>query len=79
MMYMMYERLKKLRKESGLCQRDLAEYLKCTQVTYSKYELGTKDIPTKTWIALADFYSTSVDYLMGRTDEKNPCLKSKCK
>ena len=51
---------------------DLAEYLRCSQVCYSYYEMGKRDIPTDVLIRLADFYGTSVDYLLGRTDEKAP-------
>lgn len=74
---MQYERIRNLREDSDLYQRDLAEYLHCTQVTYSRYELGMRDIPTEVLIALAEFYNTSVDYLLGLTDEKTPYPKSK--
>ncbi len=65
---MRYPRIRDLREDRDLYQRDLAEYLHCTQVTYSRYELGTRDIPTEVLIALADFYQTSIDYLLGQTD-----------
>ncbi|MGN0631390.1 MAG: helix-turn-helix domain-containing protein [Ruminococcus sp.] len=74
---MQYERIRNLREDADLYQRDLAEYLHCTQVTYSRYELGTRDIPTDVLIALAEFYQTSTDYLLGLTDEKKPYPKSK--
>lgn len=74
---MQYERIRNLREDSDLYQRDLAEYLHCTQVTYSRYELGMRDIPTEVLIALAEFYNTSVDYLLVLTDEKTPYPKSK--
>ena len=51
-------------------QKDLAAYLNCSQQVYSNYELGQRDIPTAILIALADFYGTSTDYILGRTDEK---------
>lgn len=73
---MQYERVRNLREDADLYQRDLAEYLHCTQVTYSRYELGMRDIPTEVWIALAEFYNTSVDFLLGLTDEKTPYPKS---
>lgn len=76
---MQYERIRNLREDSDLYQRDLAEYLHCTQVTYSRYELGTRDIPTDVLIALADFYKTSIDYLLGLTDEKTPYPRVKLK
>jgi transcriptional regulator with XRE-family HTH domain len=72
---MQYERVRNLREDADLYQRDLAEYLHCTQVTYSRYELGMRDIPTEVWIALAEFYNTSVDFLLGLTDEKEPYPK----
>ena len=66
----MYERMKQLREEKKLTQMQLAEILGISQTGYSKYEKGTRDIPTQTLIKLADFYGTSVDYILGRTDEK---------
>ena len=74
---MQYERVRNLREDADLYQRDLAEYLHCTQVTYSRYEIGTRDIPTEVLVALSKFYNTSVDYLLGLTDEKKPYPKSK--
>lgn len=68
----MYRRIRDLREDSNLYQKDLAEYLQCTQVCYSHYETGKRDIPTDILIKLADFYGTSVDYLLERTDETAP-------
>jgi len=68
----MYRRLRDLREDHDLKQKDLAEYLNCSQVSYSHYELGKRDIPTEVLIRLADFYCTSTDYLLGRTDNKDP-------
>ena len=68
----MYRRIRDLREDKDLYQKDLAEYLKCTQVCYSHYEMGKRDIPTDVLIKLADFYHTSTDYLLGRTDERKP-------
>lgn len=73
----MYNRIRELREDHDLLQRNLADYLHCTQVTYSRYELGQRDIPTDVLIALADYYNTSVDYLLGRTDEISPYPKLK--
>lgn len=56
-------------------QCDLAQYLNCTQVAYSHYELGKRDIPSEVLNALADFYNTSTDYILGRTDEIKPYPK----
>lgn len=68
----MYQRIRDLREDRDLLQKDVADYLKCTQVCYSYYEIGRRDIPTDVLIKLADFYNTSIDYLLGRTDEKKP-------
>ena len=68
----MYRRIRDMREDRDLYQKDLAEYLHCSQVCYSYYEMGKRDIPTDVLIRLADFYGTSVDYLLGRTDEKSP-------
>ena len=68
----MYKRLHDLRVDSDLLQKDIADYLKCTQVSYSNYELGKRDIPTDVLIKLALFYHTSTDYLLGITDVKEP-------
>lgn len=67
----MYRRLRDLREDRDLKQQDLAQLLHISQATYSRYESGTLDIPSAALIALADFYHVSVDYLLGRTDEKN--------
>ena len=73
----MYRRIRDLREDKDLYQKDLAEYLKCTQVCYSHYEMGKRDIPTDVLMKLADFYQTSTDYLLGRTDEKKPYPESR--
>ena len=76
----MYRRLRDLREDADLYQRDLAAYLQCTQVCYSQYELGKRDIPTDVLIRLAQCYHVSVDYLLGLTDVKDayPPAKSAC-
>lgn len=68
----MYRRIRDLREDKDLRQKDLAQYLKCSQVCYSHYELGSRDIPTDVLIALAAYYHTSTDYLLGLTDEATP-------
>lgn len=73
----MYRRIRDLREDRDLLQKELADYLQCTQVSYSHYELGKRDIPTDVLIRLADYYQTSVDYLLGRTDVKAPYPKGK--
>ena len=68
---MRYERIRSLREEADLSQRQVAYYLKCTQQTYSNYELGTRDIPTEVLIALAKLFHTSTDYLLGLTSVRD--------
>lgn len=68
----MYKRLRDLREDRDLSQRDVASYLSIHQTTYSDYELGHLNIPVAALIRLADFYSTSLDYLVERTDEFAP-------
>ena len=68
----MYQRIRDLREDHDLLQKDLAAYLKCSQVCYSNYEMGKRDIPTDVLIRLAAFYKTSVDYLLGLTDRREP-------
>ena len=75
----MYMRIRDLREDSDLFQKDIAEILNCTQVCYSRYELGTRDIPTAVLIKLAKHYDTSTDYLLGLTDNKEPYPKAKRK
>ena len=71
----MYERIRNLREDRDLMQKDLAQLLNCSQVCYSNYETGKRDIPTEVLQKLADFYGTSTDYLLGRTPEKKPYPK----
>ena len=66
----MYQKIRDLREDRDLLQRDLAQYLNCSQRAYSNYELGNRDIPTEVLIKLANFYNVSIDYLLGQT--KNP-------
>ena len=66
----MYQRIRDLREDRDLKQRQVAEYLNCSQQVYSNYELGQRDIPTDVLIKLANFYDVSIDYLLGQT--KNP-------
>ena len=68
-------RLRDLREDADLNQTQVAEYLHMSQTGYSKYETGENDIPTQALLKLADFYDTSVDYLLGRTDEPRPYPK----
>ena len=65
-----YQHIRDLREDADLTQNDLAKILNCSQVAYSYYEIGRRDIPTEILIALADYYQCSVDYLLGRTNIK---------
>lgn len=70
-------RIRDLREDRDLKQRQIAEYLLCDQSLYSKYERGERPLPLDLAEKLADFYSVSVDYLLGRTDVKTPYPKKK--
>ena len=67
---MILRRLKNLREDSDISQKELAEKLNISQRTLSHYELGTRDIPTELVIKAADFFNCSVDYLLERTDKQ---------
>ena len=71
----MYRRIRDLREDRDLNQTRVAAVLHVSQTTYSRYENGTLDIPSASLIALARFYGTSVDYLLGLTDEPAPYRK----
>lgn len=73
----MYQRIRDLREDRDLSQKELAAYLNCSQVSYSYYELGKRTIPPEVLIALAGYYGVSVDYLLGLTDKKEPYPKAK--
>ena len=67
-----YERIRNMRVDRDLSQTEIANVLHVAQNTYSQYELGTNNIPLEAMVRLADFYDTSVYYLLGRTDEIKP-------
>ena len=73
----MYRRIRDVREDRDLYQKDLAAYLRCSQVCYSSYELGKRDIPTDVLIRLAAFHETSVDYLLGLTNVRRPYPREK--
>ena len=68
---MRYDRIRDLREDADLYQRELAEILHCSQRIYSNYERGDVDIPTQILIQLADYYGTTTDYLLGRTNYRH--------
>ena len=69
-------RLKEIREDKDLLQKDVAKKLGISQVVYSRYETGIRLIPLDKLDILADFYNTSTDYLLCRTDNKEPYSKS---
>ena len=69
-------RLKDIREDNDLLQKDIADKLNISQTNYSKYELEKINIPVETLKKLAQFYGTSIDYLLGLTNEKKPYLRS---
>lgn len=66
----MYRRIRDLREDNDLTQKQMAEVLNCSQQVYSNYELGQRDIPTAILIALAKYHKTTTDYILGLTDKK---------
>ena len=68
----MYPRIRDLREDRDLKQRELAAYLNCSQQVYSNYELGQRDVPTEVLIRLASFYQVSTDYILGLTNNPKP-------
>ncbi len=72
----MYRRIRELREDRDLLQRDLAQYLQCSQVCYSHYENGRRTIPPDVLAKLARFFDTSTDYLLELTDIKAPYPRS---
>lgn len=69
---MQYERIRYLREDHDLSQQQLADYLNISQRTYSYYESGQHNMPLAILVKLADYYHTSVDYLLGRTNNPAP-------
>ena len=67
---MVFQRIRNLREDRDLTQREISAYLNCSQRVYSNYELGQRDIPTDILIKLSAFYNVSVDYILNRTDKK---------
>ena len=69
-------RLKELREDRDIRQKEIAEYLHIRQNTYSQYENGQRQLPIDVLVALAKFYQTSTDYLLGLTDNPLPYHRS---
>ena len=73
---MLYKRIRDLREDKDMTQKQMGEILSCSQRVYSNYERGDLDIPTEILIKLADFHNVSVDYILGRTDKKETNRKT---
>ena len=74
---MRFENIRKLRTDMGYTQKQIAEVLGVSQNTYSQYEIGVLNYPVDALMKLADFYGVSTDYLLGRTDVKDPYPRKK--
>ena len=72
MVIFMYKRIKDLREDKDLTQKEIATYLNMSQNGYSQYETDTNKVPVEILKKLAIFYNTSIDYLVDLTDEKKP-------
>ncbi len=65
----MYKRIRDLREDRDMNQTQIAKILNMSQTGYSKYETGENDLPTAVLIKLARFYGTSIDYILGETND----------
>lgn len=74
---MYYPRLKDLRNDKDLTQKEIAAMLGIDQRVYSNYETGKREIPTRFVVSLAEFYNTSTDYILGKTNIKTPYQRKK--
>ena len=74
---MMYPRLRDLREDKDLTQKQVGAIVGMSQTGYSQYELGKNDIPTHVLITLSEYYNVSIDYILGLTDERKPYPRAK--
>lgn len=72
---MQFQRLRDLREDKDMKQTEISEILGIQQTVYSRYERGVRTIPIEHLLVLADFYGTSTDFLLGRTNEMKPYPK----
>ena len=72
---MFFKRIHELRIDNDLSQQKVADYLMCNRQVYARYERGIREIPVSMIIKLADLYNTSVDYILGRTDDPKSIKK----
>ncbi len=73
--YQVHLRIKDIRQDKDLTQKQIADYLICDQSLYSKYERGERELPLYVAVKLAQYYEVSLDYLVGLTDEAKPYPK----
>ncbi len=73
----MYRRIRDLREDRDLTQKQIGQLLNMSQTGYNQYEIGKNDVPTKILIELAKFYNTSIDYILELTDEQKPYPRAK--
>lgn len=73
----MYKRIRDLREDRDLTQKQIGQLLNMSQTGYNQYEIGKNDVPTKILIELAKFYNTSIDYILELTDEQKPYPRKK--
>ena len=66
----MFARIRDLREDHDLTQKEVSEYLFCDQSLYSKYERGVRDVPVEVIIKLSKLYNTTTDYILGLTNKK---------
>ncbi len=69
---MHFHRIKDLREDHDKTQQEIADYLNMHRSVYRRYETGERELPLWAAVKLADLYRTSVDYLVGRTDDPSP-------
>ena len=74
---MFFQKIEDLRIDKDKTQKEIADILKCNREVYRRYEKGVREIPVWALIKLADYYKTSVDYLLGRTDNRAPYPKKR--
>lgn len=73
-----YFRIRELREDSDMTQKQVASILHCSQQVYSNYELGQRDLPTDILISLAKLYNTTTDYILGLDDQRYRILPNNC-
>lgn len=67
----MFRRIRDLREDHDLTQKEMANILNCSQQVYSNYELGQRDIPTEILIRLSEYHNVTTDYILGLSDKPN--------